>query len=853
MPPVPAKCSPLWAVDDGLYATIYSCVQQQFDVLIRPPRPPRLVVFVGNGLTRIAAAMSGKEDLSWHQWVTNCLKKTQARQKNRRKPPLDYLLSLGYTADRIFSYLGNQEGADQTEFLMSLYKWYSRLRPSPLHEAILDLASQVITTNYDDLLEAVEGTHWTPWDCLNATRSPPRGKCIWKVHGSLPPRGDPNARGKIGAGDLRLALKTKTYHDFGFGAKALTAGLKRVVQELSDPDALVVFFGIGLGGEELILSRLFREASPPRHRNWLAVEICEELDPLHKLEFANIAACRVPLGLAASSERRALAMFAVLHRYAERFGDDISTADGSSAAARLLGLLRSHLTKFPRPSPKTAFVDTRPLITAVGQAAWNRMVGLEDGVAQEGAYNSREATWEPGRQPRANRDKRPLVSHEVGGQALIPTLIWDALGIPCALCSQVAGDELGSRILGRLAKTHWIDFQDVRQLTRWDVPGDHRAPMTPNSTMLAWFGIRTIIDHAPGMSFVAAPESLKWRPPVVYLTKQGFPNAQEELRNTGDWEPLIVFETGGIGDLHAESWVASRYGIVLASAVAALRWFALSVDKTECGFPADLWHRNYATRAVDTRIVRVNNEPCDIERRGRDWFKHWRVRVEPRDDRGRLKQVRALLDIIEFLKGKIPRFLKGALKGLRLYAVTVGEIGIVYWIKEGEHWRGPCWSRCPDAEHATSRKHYDELRNGAECGDVARAGFVAALLAATDFNHRTAALLQPKDLERALEWANWFGAWKIRYFSVEDYVQFIKSHQSTLLAAMRARAAGGAVPDPRISLAARTDPLLDGAKLCDDAAQVRNRYAEYLRDPKGQEFRKEVARWAGKRGVVFKG
>ncbi len=64
------------------------------------------------------------------------------------------------------------------------------------------------------------------------------------------------------------------------------------------------------------------------------------------------------------------------------------------------------------------------------------------------------ANWSPN-----ENEVRYLANIEVGGQALVPCLVWDALRIPCALVGQVFADDIGTQIVDRVAKTEWIDFE----------------------------------------------------------------------------------------------------------------------------------------------------------------------------------------------------------------------------------------------------------------------------------------------------------------------------------------------------------------------------------------------------------
>jgi hypothetical protein len=127
----------------------------------------------------------------------------------------------------------------------------------------------------------------------------------------------------------------------------------------------------------------------------------------------------------------------------------------------------------------------------------------------------------------------------------------------------------------------------------------------------------------------------------------------------------------------------------------------------------------------------------------------------------------------------VPTFLnrQSQLGGLSAYIVTLGEMGCIYWIKtHSGQWQGPRWSCQAGSPSRLSQDEmlvqYADLRNGLGCGDVARAGFTASLLASMNFGQpRT---IKPEWIEWAIGWANWFGTQKVKFFSLEDYLEFIK-------------------------------------------------------------------------------
>jgi len=73
-----------------LYERIYRQIRDQFDNFRKGQTWEGLVVFVGNGLTRIAAAQSEEEDLSWRQWMDRCIESVHTGARGRPMPTLDY-------------------------------------------------------------------------------------------------------------------------------------------------------------------------------------------------------------------------------------------------------------------------------------------------------------------------------------------------------------------------------------------------------------------------------------------------------------------------------------------------------------------------------------------------------------------------------------------------------------------------------------------------------------------------------------------------------------------------------------------------------------------------------------------
>ena len=269
----------------------------------------------------------------------------------------------------------------------------------------------------------------------------------------------------------KTAAKTETYEfwSMGEGAKVFLTRFDDILRLLNGRDTVVLFLGMGLGGEELIVSRLLSEASGSAVLG--SLEVAEPLDPLYRLVRRGIRPLRIPSGLVASSQTRALAMFALLEHVVQ---NAFMRTDNKSPLLRLLEQERTS-AGFTSPAPRgERLIDTFPRIIAVGQTSVNRVVGLEHGVTEEAAYSPREGTWQPvnvitsAKSVPSRVGIAPLATVEVGGQAMVPTLVWDALRIPCALASNVADDEFGEQVLNRLKLTEWIDFHAVRLQKRSD-------------------------------------------------------------------------------------------------------------------------------------------------------------------------------------------------------------------------------------------------------------------------------------------------------------------------------------------------------------------------------------------------
>lgn len=765
-------------------------------------------------------------DTSWHKWISQCLEHVGTEQD------LDYLTSLNYSLDQIFSFLIERAGEKHFHLWKALWRATLSVQPSPLHSAVIQMASAIITTNYDTLFEIAanrEGLQWNRFILLAENPNPPAEgtRTIWKLHGSFPDRSETNPRRnkdifnswyQDGGADETVASAAK-YHKWALGSSydAFVLRFGPLIDLLHDERTLVVFVGLGLGAEELIITRLLSIAAGDRTvDNWIALEVPEELDPLYRLTRRKILPLRVPLGLCGGSFSRALAMFALLERYVQRYAEGLTDDERN----RLVTVVRDRRKEgLPVSAHGVELSQTTPLVVSIGQSSINKMIGLKRGVAQEGAYGAMESMWTPSQKDK----KRILVSYEVGGQALIPALIWDALGIPCGLVSQVYSDEFGRAILHQLQRADWIDFSGVKQLPKGEAFG-WQTPATENATVATWFGVRTILDAVDSRkteNFAVDRALLDLDPSVLYVTKRGWEKVKQFLESKSSYQPLIVFETGGIGKIQAEAWVASREGIVIASAVAALGWMNDEV--------------NLAARS-DAGEGKVIQEAWER------WFEN-RRKTEVKDDRGRLFQAKEVLEKLQ--PGQTPGFLDGILRGLRLYGITLGDLGVIYWVKSNDNiWIGPKWCTSTKVLAGEDPIPDRDVRNGIACGDASRAGFVAALLLQSP-NSPRATVRSAAHLEFALAWANWFGACKLQFFSLNDYIAFLRRKATSICDAVRKSeypplGESGDIHD----LIFRTqDVFVDGKPNL--ALERWKKMTEVLRDEKNrQPWEERIKQWA---------
>jgi sugar/nucleoside kinase (ribokinase family) len=849
---------------NNLFDRICAVLEPQFLDKVRNQAYDRLVIFAGNGLTRIAAALGEGGDVSWTNWIKKCLEDVKSDQG------LEYLLSLGYSLDQVFSYaldLAATKERSLNQVDMWRYLWGATLplKPSPLHQALMESANVILTTNYDGLFELTARNAGIRIQSIDMFKRTPdsleAGKdlYVFKLHGSFPQKVKDEATNGLlleewGKGVPRAAASTEVYEELAIQlpASEFEKHFDNVISELAGESCLVLFLGTGLGAEELIITRILLAARARASgegrtaTNWLALETSEPLDPLYKFKRRGIKTIRLPLGLVASSETRALAALALL-KIAVAQSEYSAEDKNKNRKESLINLIDDCKGRIPE-SPSTAGVrlaDSSPRIVSIGQSAVNRVAGFEQSISEEKAYGACKASWSP----IAPAEKRLLTTTEVGGQALVPCLVWDALGIPCAFMSHVLDDDLGRIVLRALQGTKWVDFSGVTQVANGPEKKSSDVMSTENATAATWFGIRTILDLFPQSELHCSDKPLSYDAQVLYVTKRGWENVRKVLdarRAGGDrYDPLIVFETGGRGGAFpAESWVAQRKGIVLASAESALGWFGAAEE----GAPV-------ATDGHWEERAKVARE------KWKGWSDTSGAMVK--DDRGRVFQNAKVLKTLRDVPR--PDFLcdkNGLLNGLILYGITLGDLGIIFWTKsEGGDWLGPRW--CFSAELSIPRKGGPralddaEMRNGLGCGDVSRAGFCAALLLDDlDCDSRPSVSMALADA--AVAWAHWFGTSKIRFFSLTEYVDWLRGQQQALplVEDIRRQVKKTFAPRQEFTLGAgvfemsiRLEPAVESGSLHPDLEKAFNQLEVWKSDGGRDLWDQRIREWRSARGI----
>lgn len=179
---------------------------------------------------------------------------------------------------------------------------------------------------------------------------------------------------------------------------------------------------------------------------------------------------------------------------------------------------------------------------------------------------------------------------------------------------------------------------------------------------------------------------------------------------------------------------------------------------------------------------------------------------------------------------------------------------MIYWVKDGGDWIGPKWCTAIEATEGADTIEGPipnrDVRNGTECGDASRAGFVASLILLSPDPYNLWGIVQsPHHLQRAVEWGNWFGACKMQFFSLYDYIDFLKLRATDILKAIslvRPPCLGGS--GDFCDLNFRTEPAVANGKLCDGLEKWQAR-TKALRNPRNRElWEMRVREWAEARG-----
>jgi hypothetical protein len=743
----------------------------------------RIFFIVGNGVTRNAVSLirGHAAGLSWERWL----------EKSGGLPggiTVAYLRRLGYSLADIFQYavrrLLDQGKADEYRALWkALYDSTVDSKPSAVHRAMLAFEPRptILTTNFDDLLEAADPSAYVvsfsqkdvargellEWPAL---KKPSRAKAdIVKIHGSFFRRSaDSFDRWWHDRGPENHTVVTRDVYEKVAFSNDFDDRFDIALKPLLNPQSLGIMIGLGFGGEELILSRLFMTAArlSALHARVLVLTTESPADPLFRYErFRPLTAVRIPLGLVASPETRALGWLAALQ--------EIGSLTGLGTDA----LDRMHREIIQKDIAGREIADTTPLVVSVGQVSYNRVIGLEDALAQESAYapnRVRRATekfsWAPD-----GLDEKPFVltAAEIGGQSTVPALVLDAMGVPTALVAPLFADDIGDAIVRRLGETGFLDYHWVlssQTSARPEILGPD-VPATENATVVTWFGLRTIVDsyrnldpQIPTSTEIEGSDRscFELGAPVYYVSKVGWQQIATKL-NAITPKPIVVYDSGGRGAPDREVGVADAGGVIIASARAGLEWLHLATQRP--ADPADF------QGALDALRVESNK-----------WSDAYREKEEAKDDRGRLQQIRQFFIQLKAV-GPAPPCLLGWLQGASAFIVTLGDCGAVYWIRGANGWGKPRWSR------SEKPVPLSEVRSGLECGDVSRAAFVASLLASRGFEKLTAI---PEDAyEWAIAWLNWFGWHKLRFFALDPFLRFVKRQSWTK---SDLKYAGGGIP-----------------------------------------------------------
>jgi hypothetical protein len=783
-----------------LYEVIKADLSEQISNSLRsvdiPASGLNVVVLAGNGLTRLAGYTFDIGDSSWRDCVADAWK--EARPPRGTFSALERQgKSLPSIFDLVVHHWASTHGVGGQKIWEPFWKAVEQVElnqlawnSSSLHLEILKNCEKVITTNYDRMFEAayvgVRETglrYWLPPILRSGSgqstflqdneKQDLKLKKVYKIHGSFsePDTWDSNElleavsnfeewyekqqeEGKEGAVATGRAYEKIAFH---LTNEEFEECYEPVLKLLSTDTNIIACVGLNLGAEEHIISRLLSSRRTP-HAPILKFNIAMplELDPG---ELKGIKGINLDIGLAASPERRYIATACFLECVFRIAGQSKASAGSFQKLATNVER-RGSLVIWPH---KTTVANSTPLALAFGQTSVNRVIGIFEPPTQEQSFQANRATLSP-LSDESKKCEEMHTAAELGGQSTVPCLVWDALGMPSMLISAVGDDALGDFALREFSKTSYLDFDQVPQ----------SMAATDSLTVATWYGLRSIFENARQIREVSysAPsfdqERIKEataQAKLVYLTKVAY----DDWQNWNFDNSLVLFDTGGGACPEQTKKIGDFGGVVVSSALAAtgeqLYGDLRSWDKNQ---NSEFWFtrpsgEKFSVPAAWNLSVSARDFPFSE-------MKKWKEVILPNDDTGREHQTLWFLRALErqqFFPGYLhERFLKSP-----AFAVTLGEYGIVYWVREGSNWKGPWRVWC-------DKLPLHEIRSGLECGDCTRGGIGAALVARSSGKSE----LGTDDFHAAFAFGAWCGTTKLRFFSLLKYREALHKQREKLLA-----------------------------------------------------------------------
>lgn len=776
------------SIYERLRRNIRQQIRKKFGLAVRKYQ---LVVLGGNGLTRLVAYETGQYPLTWDMWVRESLKVAGSPLG------LDYLLRQGWDYPAIFDYAVRLCEKDRnkiadvfrplwnaaTQFELAELK---RTKERSLHRELVKLSKAIITTNYDRLFEVALFREAGDFSSDNVfVPKYLRGSCgynggptqkprIHKIHGTLllPKNGqeiedvltsEAYKKWIEDSCHLFTIAEAEKYKQAAYEMDSVDFRKQHsdVYDLLEGPhDYLVAVLGLGFGSEELVLSRLFQTLTkqPKVLMLWFGTKLQEEA----KLVRPGFTDIFINLGLAASSARRFIATIAFLQEILEFI-------NAEQEQDTLEDILHDAVEGSPAlwPEMKRA-TDLQPLILAMGQVSMNRVIGVEHSPSQERAYSPAFASRFPKEEQelQAHPQLKPpalVVQREIGGQATVPCVLWDKLGLPSGLIGVIRDDDTADEIIRCLARSEFLEFDTLVQIPISREREQEAA--TESATVLTWFGLRSIFEGPRSIKeaykLIAADSDLMAditermkNAKLLYLTKVGWTEWRTWLEQNR--VPLIIYDSGLIPEFGAEEEVAKHGGVIVASALAAVGQ-QHRADSIAVAWNKDFWK---------DRLGKVSDKY-------RTDFRTWWDAYQPTDDRGRLFQIKKLLECIrERSRNLIPSFLEGSLAKARAYAISLGDFGLLYWLKTQGGWSGP--------SRLFATLDHGEWRSAFGAGDTLRAGIAAAVVALAKASGTEPKDLTVEEFPKAFAAGVWFGTTKVRFLSIDDYIAAIGSCRNDL-------------------------------------------------------------------------